>query len=63
MLHNPRYIARALLLRDVYRRSDLTNNCYSQAVDTSKRPFPNVKMVSVKVQCDIMELLGLDDLQ
>lgn len=61
MMHNPRFIARALLLKDVYKRADYSNNCYSQAV--AKGPIRSVKMHSVKLQCDVMELLGLDDLQ
>ena len=62
MLHNPSFITRMLILREALKAGDQGDNCYAQAVDFSKKPMRNVKLVSVKVQTNVMELLGLDDL-
>jgi hypothetical protein len=50
------------ILREALRDRDQGNNCYAQVVDFSKKPMRNIKLVSVKVQTNVMELLGLDDL-
>ena len=41
---------------------DLSDNCYAEAKDLSQWPLRTVKVYSVKVQTNVLELLGIDDL-
>lgn len=50
-------------LRDAYRDGNLGDNVYTDSYDPNLRPMRSTKVVSVKVQTNVMELLGLDDLQ
>ena len=41
---------------------DQFDNCYSEAKDPSVWPLTNAEQVSRKVQTNVLELLGVDDI-
>ena len=50
------------LLHDVYKTRNQFYDVYHQAIDFKRKPMRNVKLVSVKVQTNVLELLGCNDL-
>jgi len=62
MLHNGFFVSRMAVLHKVYTMRDQYDNCYREAVDPHSGPMRDVKLVSKKVQTNVLELLGVDDL-
>lgn len=63
MLHNPYFLTRMHALNRVYQMRDQFDNCYAEAKDPSVWPLPDVKQFNKKLQTNVMELLGVDDLE
>ena len=62
MLQNPQFATRMHTLNRVYQMRDCFDNCYAEAKDPSVWPLSNAKQVNKKLQTNVMELLGVDDL-
>jgi len=62
MLHNDNFLGRMTALKRVYNMRDQYDNCYHEAKAAHSFPLRDTKLISVKVQTNILELLGVDDL-
>jgi len=63
MLHNPNFAQRMHALNSVYHMRDRFDNCYAEARDPSVWPLnSNAVQANKKLQTNVMELLGVDDL-
>ena len=62
MLHNDNFLGRMTALKRVYNMRDQFDNCYHEAKAAHSFPLRDTKLISVKVQTNILELLGVDDL-
>lgn len=62
MLQNPYFAHRMNALDRVYRMRDQFDNCYAEAKDPSVWPISNAETANKKLQTNVMELLGVDDL-
>ena len=59
----PQDLVRAMAqLQRVYKMRDMYDNCYAEAVNIPRYPDHDIQVRSVKVQTNILELLGIDDL-
>lgn len=62
MLHNGNFVSRMKKLHKIYQMRDRFDNCYAEAVPLHSRPLRDVKLHSKKVQTNVLELLGVDDI-
>ena len=62
MLQNRNFSRRMQALSNAYHMRDQFDNVYSEARDPSVWPLKNVFTLNKKVQTNVMELLGVDDL-
>lgn len=62
MLHNGNFVGRMNKLHNIYNMRDQFDNCYAEAMPLYERPMRDVKLHSRKVQTNVLELLGVDDI-
>ena len=62
MLHNGFFVSRMAQLQRVYKMRDMYDNCYAEAVNVNRFISRDMQTRSVKVQTNLLELLGIDDL-
>ena len=62
MLQNPYFVTRMQALNRIYHMRDQFDNCYGEARDPSVWPLRDVEKANKKLQTNVMELLGVDDL-
>lgn len=60
MLFNRKFVGRMHYLHDVYKMRDQFDNCYHEPVDYTN---PNRKPVTICVQTNVLEMLGIDDVR
>ena len=63
MLHNPHFVRRMHNLNDIYHMRDQFDNCYAEARDPGVWPLQDVEQANKKLQTNVLELLGVDDLE
>jgi len=59
MLHNPHFLGKMTELRKIYKDRDMFDNVYAEAQPTHYFPLRDCKLISVKVQTNVLELLGV----
>jgi len=63
MLQNQNFVRRMQALSSAYHMRDQYDNCYAEARDPSVWPLKNATTANKKLQTNVMELLGVDDLR
>lgn len=61
MLHNPHFLGRMTELKRIYRERDQFDNVYAEPQPAHYFPLRDCKLISVKTQTNILELLGVVD--
>lgn len=62
MLYNPFFIGRMAEFRKAMKKRDHFDNCYAESKPAYYFPMRDTKLITVKVQTNIMELLAIDDI-
>ena len=63
MLQNTNFVRGMQALSSAYHMRDQYDNCYAESRDPSVWPLKNVTQANKKIQTNVMELLGVDDLK
>ena len=61
MLHNPRFVGSVMDFKRAVKARDQYDNCYAEGKPAHYFPMRDCKLITVKVQTNILELLALDD--
>lgn len=61
MLHNPFFMGSVGEFKKAVKQRDHFNNCHAEAKPAHYFPMRDTKLISVKVQTNLSELLALDD--
>ncbi|CDW75779.1 UNKNOWN [Stylonychia lemnae] len=62
MLNNPFFMGRLVEFKRAMRQRDQYDNCYAEGKPAHYFPLRDTKLVSVKVQTNLLELLAIDDM-
>lgn len=61
-MHNPFFLGRVGEFKKAVRQRDYCDNVYAEAKPAHYFPMRDTKLISVKVQTNLLELLAIDDI-
>lgn len=62
MLHNPFFLGRVGEFKKAVKQRDLYDNVYAEGKPAHYFPMRDTKLISVKIQTNLLELLAIEDM-